>query len=341
MRMLSLPLPRDPIRSRPPLLPAVARGHSPSPPTASSLGERVGVRGAFASVLSQVSKRFRAPAGARVTSLLLVHARAGARANGEAGPKGGGHGCPESRRSHQEKTTPRWRALRPSMGYGCAGGLRGFPTAPPCAGGKLARIPAGHPADFPPPTRRAIGGPGEAARSCAQKQRQEHPTPALPCRQGRETTRLPRPAFALAVASGAHDAHRLLWGPSAAVRRGRQGRAAGEAMDGLAFSRGQEPARKARPRLTDFPPMDGWKAPPRGVVFSWLLLLDSGHPALRPCGPASLFACAPAHAWTSKREVARPPAGGRNRFESCESAARKAPLPNPLFLQRERGSLRT
>ncbi len=40
-------------------------------------------------------------------------------------------------------------------------------------------------------------------------------------------------------------------GPSATVRRGRQGRAAGKPMDGLAFSRGQEPARKARPRLTD------------------------------------------------------------------------------------------
>src|SRR6185437_1725722 len=161
-------------------LPFTAGEMPPSPPTACPLVERVGVRGA--STLPQVSRRFRAAAAARVTSPLLVHARAGARANGEAGPKGGGHGCPESRRSHQEKTTPRWRALRPSMGYGCAGGLRGFPTAPPCAGGKLARIPAGHPADFPPPTRRAIGGPGEAARSCAQKQRQEHPTPALPCR---------------------------------------------------------------------------------------------------------------------------------------------------------------
>src|SRR6185312_15849181 len=33
----------------------------PSPPTASSLGERVGVRGAFASACWQVSKQFRAP----------------------------------------------------------------------------------------------------------------------------------------------------------------------------------------------------------------------------------------------------------------------------------------
>src|SRR6185312_4725439 len=117
----------------------------PSPPTASSLGERVGVRGAFASACWQVSKQFRAPTGARVTSPLLVQ-----------------------RGSNQEETTPRWRALRPSMGSGCAGGVRGFSTARPCTGEKLAGIPAGHPADFPPPTRRAIGAPGRAARSrCA------------------------------------------------------------------------------------------------------------------------------------------------------------------------------
>ena len=29
---------------------------------------------------------------------------------------------------------------------------------------------------------------------------------------------------------------------------------------------------------------DAWRARHRGVVFSWLLLFDSGHPALRPSG---------------------------------------------------------
>ena len=96
---------------------------------------------------------------------------------------------------------------------GCAGGFRGFPTAPPCAGGKLARIHASHPADFPPPARRAIGAPGKAARSCAQKQRQpqEHPTPPLLCTHGREATGSRRLAFALA--SGAHDARPVFRGP--------------------------------------------------------------------------------------------------------------------------------
>ena len=130
---------------------------------------------------------FERPLGARVTFSLSGHARAGARTNGEAGPNGRRAGCPESRVSNPRERPPRWRALRPSMGYGCAGGLRGFSTERPCTGEKLARIHASHPADFPSPTRRAIGAPGEAARSCAQKQQQEqeHPTPALPCRQGR------------------------------------------------------------------------------------------------------------------------------------------------------------
>src|SRR6185312_4028470 len=114
----------------------------PSPPTASSLGERVGVRGASASVLARASKRFRTPAGARATFSLLAQ-----------------------RESSQRETAPRWRALRPSMGSGCAGGFRGFSTARPCTGEKLARIHASHPADFPPPARRAIGAPVKAARS--------------------------------------------------------------------------------------------------------------------------------------------------------------------------------
>ncbi len=61
-------------------------------------------------------------------------------------------------------------------------------------------------------------------------------------------------------------------GPCAAVRRGRQGRAAGVARDGNAFSRGQEPARKARPRLTDLP---GRKPGKRqaGWPSLWLLSL--------------------------------------------------------------------
>ncbi|MBN8922578.1 MAG: hypothetical protein J0I96_05730 [Rhodanobacter sp.] len=74
-------------------------------------------------------------------------------------------------------------------------------------------------------------------------------------------------AVDVAVASGAHDARLLFRAPSAAVSRGRSGRAAGEATDGLAFSRGQESARKARPRLTHLPGRTPGKRR-RGVAFS-------------------------------------------------------------------------
>ncbi len=128
--------------------------------------------------LSQSTKRFRPPAGGRATSLLLVQ-----------------------KRSSQEKTTPRWRALRASCPAGARAGSGVFR--------RHLRVPAKNwpaslPAiltDFPPPARRAIGTPGEAARSCAQKQRQlqqqEHPTPTLPCKQGRETAAVPRSAVHL------------------------------------------------------------------------------------------------------------------------------------------------
>ena len=110
------------------------------------VGERVWVRGGCSRWIScsphwHSTKRFRAPAGARVTSPLLVQ-----------------------RRSNQEETTPRWRALRASCPAGARAGSGVF-RRDSCPDEKLARIPAGHPSDFPPPTRRAIGAPGRAARS--------------------------------------------------------------------------------------------------------------------------------------------------------------------------------
>ena len=128
-----------------------------------------------------------------------------------------------------------------------------------CAGGWRT-------ADFPPPARRAIGAPGKAARSRRAEARAPHPSPPLHAGEGddnqqvREAPLLPLllARTMRACSSGA---------PGAAVRRGRQGRAASETGDGLAFSRGQEPARKARRRLTHLPSMDGRQAP-TGVSFS-------------------------------------------------------------------------
>ena len=175
---------------------------------------------------------------------------------------------------------------------GCAGGSWGFPTAPPCAGGKLARIPAGHPADFPRPARRAIGAPGRAARS----------------RRAEAIARAKRSEVlqgCRAFASGAHDARLLFRDPWAAVRRGREGRAAGEARDGLAFSRGQEPARKARPRLTNSQGrMPGERQPGWPSLWVTFLLATQEKSNSGAAGARKLFASKPA---TGQRPREHPP----------------------------------
>ena len=156
----------------------------------------------------------------------------------------------------KERATPRTRPPG-ILPCGCACGLRGFPTAHPCTGGKLARFHAGHPADFPSPTRRVRGAPGNAARSCAHflkshgKGKSPPPRPSPAGRGGRRQARgasvfaVAVVAPAVAVASGAHDARLLFRGPSEAVRRGRSGRAASESMDGLAFPRGHDARSKS------------------------------------------------------------------------------------------------
>jgi len=126
-------------------------------------GRGVGERG-FCSPRYRQEQSVSCACGARVTSPLLVHAAAGAAANSEAGPKGGGQdarsqGEVTKRKRHPDGAPSGHPALR------VRGRVTGFSTAHPCAGGKLARIHASHPADFPPPTRRAIGAPGKAARS--------------------------------------------------------------------------------------------------------------------------------------------------------------------------------
>src|SRR6185312_4828242 len=175
---------------------------------------------------------------------------------------------------------------------GCAGGFRGFSTARPRTGEELARIHASHPADFPPPARRAIGAPGRAARFRR----------AL-FRRARAPRNERRSAFA--VASGAHDARLFFRGPWTAVRRRREGRAAGESMDGLAFSRGQEPARKARLCLTHLPGTTPGKRQPGWpfslVTFSLATQRESNSGA---AGARKLLAN---HATTDKRSREPPP----------------------------------
>ena len=136
---------------------------------------------------------------------------------------------------------------------GCAGGLRGFSTAHPCAGEKLARIHASHPAGFSSPTRRAIGAPGRAARSqralfrrarSRAKPDQEQSSEAM-LRSCRCSSALHRVRATMVRCSTR--------GPLRGGESGSTGPEGGIGRDADAFSPGQESGRKARPRLTDLP----------------------------------------------------------------------------------------
>jgi hypothetical protein len=135
---------------------------------------------------------------------------------------------------------------------GCAGGLRGFADSTSCADVELARLLASHPCGaFPPPTRRAIGAPGRAARSqraLFRRTRSKAGAGAKP----RQSDALPWPLLFSFITECWPGWPAALPGvPCAAVSRGRQ--AAQRASPGTdsPFRAGTMPARKARPRLTD------------------------------------------------------------------------------------------
>jgi hypothetical protein len=173
----------------------------------------------------------------------------------------------------KRKATPltRFAGLLPAKS---AGGLRGLSTAHPWTDAKLAGIHAGHPAGFPPPTRRYRGAPGRATRLLR-----------VLFRKARAT------AFSSSPSAG-HEGPRLYRGPCAAVRRGRQAaqrESPGQATAWMPELRQRrsgcpKPCRKARPRLTDLP---GRRPGKRQAGCSFSLLRASCPP---PFGPASPFA---------------------------------------------------
>jgi len=85
-------------------------------------------------------QRLSSACGSRVTFLLLVHARAGARANGEAGPKGGGQDARSQREVTKRKRHPAWR-LPPIHGRQVRESGSGFSTGL-LSGRKGIAIPA-------------------------------------------------------------------------------------------------------------------------------------------------------------------------------------------------------
>ena len=129
------------------------------------------------------------------------------------------------------------------------GWATGFVDSTSCAGEKLAGIPAGHPAGFPPPTRRAIGAPGRAARSQRALFRRARSRAGAKPQQSDAVLWLL--LFRFITECGPRWPAALPGVPCAAVSRGRQ--AAQRALPGMAapFRAGRMPARKARSRLTD------------------------------------------------------------------------------------------
>ena len=233
-------------------------------PSLSRLRERGRGRGAFASALSQATKRFRAPAGARVPFSLLAQ-----------------------RERNQRETAPRWRALQASCLPGARAGYGVF-RRDSCPGEKLARIPAGHPVDFPPPARRAIGAPAEQRAPARRSNSQSKSKSAALARR-------------TAAASGAHDARPVFRGPLGGGEAGTTRPRSGHRQGWRCLFAGAGAPSKSPAPPHGLAGQDARQAPPRGAVSLWLLSL-----------------------WASKEKVARAAAAARNRFETCGAA--EAPL---------------
>ncbi len=149
--------------------------------------------------------------------------------------------------------------------------------------------------------------------------------------------------FALAVAVASVRWERAaVRGPWAAVRWGRQGRAADIAMEGDAFSRGQEPARKARPHLTHSQGrMPGERRPGVAFLFGDFLFGHAKRKSLgrRQAVETALFLAEGGRnrrLWQQADETAQPLAQAtQESLTACaptapaQTTARRASTPSP------------
>ena len=188
---------------------------------------------------------------------LLAHAAAGAAANSAAGPKGGGQDARSQEKEPREMACSIRRNYKPCCveDIGAAPAYTIYVMATPH---RIWKLRGGGLQRFALPSLCPRSALLCSALLCSALLCSALLCSALLC------------SGCCICALGARCSSR---GPSVAVRRGRSGRAAGIAMEGDAFSTGQESGRKARPRLTHFPSMDGRKAPPRGALSLWLLSL--------------------------------------------------------------------
>jgi hypothetical protein len=152
------------------------------------------------------------------------------------------------------------------------GRATGFVDRASCPDAKLAGIPAGHPAGFPSPTRRAIGAPGRAARSQrALFRRARSRAGAKP----QQSAALLWPLlFSFITECGPGWPAALPGVPCAAVRRGRQ--AAQRALPGMAtpFRAGRSPLEKPGPDSRTCRPWMGGRRQAGGRFVLGTSLLD-------------------------------------------------------------------
>ena len=153
-------------------------------------------------------------------------------------------GHPDGAPSRHRATAPcaaSTRASMPSPAFRVRGWATGFFASTSCAGEKLAGIPAGHPAGFPSPTRRAIGAPGRAARSRRALFRRTR------SRAKRQSATLPLWLFSFITECGPRWPAALPGVPCAAVSRGRQAAQRVSPWMDSPFRAGRSPLEKPGP----------------------------------------------------------------------------------------------
>ena len=154
---------------------------------------------------------------------------------------------------------PRLTGLRPVR---FASGLRGLSTVHPWTDDKLAGIPAGHPAGFPPPGRRCRGDGRAKARARASQNKDEA--------EARGATRWFALDLALLISAGRWPA--CSTGPLCGGESGTKRPVGASAGMPMPFRQGRMPCRKARPRLTGLPGLRPGKRQ-AGWPSLWLLSL--------------------------------------------------------------------
>jgi len=230
------------------------------------------VRGASASALARASKRFRAPAGARVTFLL----RGQEKSNPKRRPPRGGAFRP----SMDGKSVSRGRAFR----AGSCPREKALPSmATPAARPDRPRLTA---AEGARKSRRASCAPEAEAKT-----KHREPAVPLPCMQGRVGVGCSCGCCCFGCCFCAQERAALPGAPMA--RRAGGGKSAGwpagirasfSPVHGRAVEKPRNPP--AHPE-----PMDGRRARHRGVVSSWLLLLwtSKGEVTRAPVGARNCF----------------------------------------------------